>query len=98
MGHQEHFLTPYIVVLHFEQRANKSNKYAVCRAYINILGKDKAYKNKFTNTKKESLPISAEINNDDNEYNTPNISDDRLSDEENDNIINGNIQTVSDWQ
>ncbi|CAI2199204.1 13985_t:CDS:2, partial [Funneliformis geosporum] len=24
MGHWEYFLTPYIVVLHFEQRANKA--------------------------------------------------------------------------
>ncbi|CAI2177581.1 17863_t:CDS:1, partial [Funneliformis geosporum] len=55
MGHCEHFLTPYIVVLHFEQIANKSNKYAVCRACINILGKDETYKNKFTNTKKECI-------------------------------------------
>ena len=53
MGRRQHFLTPYIVVLHSEQRANKSNKYAVCRACINILGKEEAYKNKFTNTKKE---------------------------------------------
>ncbi len=53
MDHWQYFLTPYIVVLHFEQRANKSNKYAVYHAYINILGKEEAYKNKFTNTKKE---------------------------------------------
>ncbi|GBC10038.1 hypothetical protein RclHR1_00930016 [Rhizophagus clarus] len=36
-----------------KSRANKSNKYAVCRACISIIGKDEAYKLKFTNTKKE---------------------------------------------
>ncbi|CAG8681680.1 1082_t:CDS:1, partial [Funneliformis caledonium] len=55
MGHQQHFLTPYIVVLHSEQRVNKSNKYAICCACINILEKEEAYKNKFTNTKKECM-------------------------------------------
>src|ERR1043165_4101488 len=53
MGRRQHFVTPYIVVLHSEQRANKSNKYAVCRACISILGKEETHKNKFTNTKKE---------------------------------------------
>ncbi|CAB5177443.1 unnamed protein product [Rhizophagus irregularis] len=53
MGRQPHFLTPYVVVLHAAKKANKSNKYAVCRACISIIGKDEAYKLKFTNTKKE---------------------------------------------
>jgi hypothetical protein len=51
MTRKQHYLTPYVVVL--EQKANKSNKYAVCRACIRILGKDAAYKERFTNTKKE---------------------------------------------
>jgi|SRR6266542_4188051 len=55
MDHRQHFLIPYIVVLHSEQRVNKSNKYAVCCACINILEKKEAYKNKFTNTKKEYM-------------------------------------------
>ncbi len=46
-------MTPYVVILHSEPKANKSNKYAVCRACIHILGKEAAYNNKFTNTKKE---------------------------------------------
>ncbi|GBB84564.1 hypothetical protein RclHR1_11130001 [Rhizophagus clarus] len=53
MGRRSHFLTPYIVVLHTDKKANKSNKYAVCRACISIIGKDEAYKLRFTNTKKE---------------------------------------------
>ncbi|POG55037.1 hypothetical protein GLOIN_2v1886618, partial [Rhizophagus irregularis DAOM 181602=DAOM 197198] len=53
MGRRPHFLTPYVVVLHAAKKANKSNKYAVCRACISIIGKDEAYKLKFTNTKKE---------------------------------------------
>ena len=51
MVRKQHFLTPYIVVL--EQKANKSNKYALCRACIRILGKEAAYKERFTNTKRE---------------------------------------------
>ncbi|GBC29454.2 hypothetical protein GLOIN_2v1485547 [Rhizophagus irregularis DAOM 181602=DAOM 197198] len=43
MGRQPHFLTPYVVVLHAAKKANKSNKYAVCRACISIIGKDEAY-------------------------------------------------------
>ena len=53
MAHRSHFLTPYVVVLHAAKKANKSNKYAVCWACINIIGKDEAYKLKFANTKKE---------------------------------------------
>ena len=53
MGRRSHFLIPYVVVLHAAKKANKSNKYAICRACINIIGKDEAYKLKFTNTKKE---------------------------------------------
>lgn len=53
MGRRPHFLTPYVVVLHAAKKANKSNKYAVCRACISIIGKDEAYRLKFTNTKKE---------------------------------------------
>jgi hypothetical protein len=53
MGRRAHFLTPYIVVLHAVKKANKSNKYAVCRACISVIGKDEAYKAKFANTKKE---------------------------------------------
>ncbi|CAB5205771.1 unnamed protein product [Rhizophagus irregularis] len=53
MGRRPHFLTPYVVVLHTAKKANKSNKYAVCRACISIIGKDEVYKLKFTNTKKE---------------------------------------------
>ena len=51
---------------------------------------EEAYKFKITNV----APPITEIN-DDVEYNTPNVSDDGLSDEENDN---NNVQTVSDWQ
>ncbi|CAI2194616.1 17027_t:CDS:2, partial [Funneliformis geosporum] len=53
MGRRQHFLTPYVVVLHAAKKANKSNKYAVCRACISIIGKDEAYRLKFANTKKE---------------------------------------------
>ncbi|CAI2166819.1 4428_t:CDS:2 [Funneliformis geosporum] len=53
MGHWQHFLTSYIVVLN--KKANKSNKYAMCRACINVLGREETYKNKFTNTKKECI-------------------------------------------
>ncbi|CAI2182784.1 13390_t:CDS:2, partial [Funneliformis geosporum] len=28
MGRQQHFLTPYVIVLHAAKKANKSNKYA----------------------------------------------------------------------
>jgi len=53
MARRQHFLTPYVVVLHAAKKANKSNKYAVCRACISIIGKEEAYKLKFANTKKE---------------------------------------------
>lgn len=53
MVRKGHFLTPYVVVLHSVKKANSCNKYAVCRACISAVGKDEAYKNKFTNTKRE---------------------------------------------
>ncbi|CAB4479157.1 unnamed protein product [Rhizophagus irregularis] len=60
MVRKSHFLTSYIVVLHSVKKANSCNKYAVCRAYISAVGKDEAYKNKFTNTKREYLLDKAE--------------------------------------
>ncbi|CAI2189701.1 10993_t:CDS:2, partial [Funneliformis geosporum] len=50
-------------------------------------------------TNSETSPILPEIN-DDAVYNTPNVSDNKLSDEKNDNINEntGSIQAVSDWQ
>ncbi|EXX63561.1 hypothetical protein RirG_151210 [Rhizophagus irregularis DAOM 197198w] len=57
MVRKGHFLTPYVVVLHSVKKANSCNKYAVCRACISAVGKDEAYKNKFTNTKREFQEI-----------------------------------------
>lgn len=48
-------MIPYIVVLHSVKKANSCNKYAICRACISAVGKDEAYKNKFTNTKRECV-------------------------------------------
>src|SRR6266496_3074116 len=74
MGHRSHFLTPYVVVLHTAKKANKCNKYAVCRACISIIGKDEAYKLKFANTKKECARHIKNCQNFAQKYNSQQIA------------------------
>jgi hypothetical protein len=61
MGRRAHFLTPYIVVLHAVKKANKSNKYAVCRACISVIGNDEELEISAANTVSQIYLILLEI-------------------------------------
>src|SRR5688572_22427346 len=75
MTRKAYFLTPYVVVLHSVKKANSCNKYAVCRACISVVGKEEAYKNKFTNTKRECAHHFQNCPNFARKYSTQEIKD-----------------------
>src|SRR4051812_32278634 len=75
MARKAHFVTFYVVVLHSAKKANSCNKYAVCRACISVVGKEEAYKNKFTNTKRECARHFRNCPNFARKYSTQEIKD-----------------------
>ncbi|UZO07278.1 uncharacterized protein OCT59_027565 [Rhizophagus irregularis] len=111
MVRKGHFLTPYVVVLHSVKKANSCNKYAVCRACISAVGKDEAYKNKFTNTKRESKSTSKKknikppkkrshrtsISNDSSSENESDASYHSIANEFSDNEISQDINTLDNY-
>src|SRR4051812_34155820 len=50
MTREKHILSGYFLML--EEKSNKYNNYAVCQDCIRSLGREKAMKLKFTNTKR----------------------------------------------
>ncbi|CAG8665042.1 11512_t:CDS:2, partial [Cetraspora pellucida] len=67
MGKPPHHLSEFIIVL--EEKANKSNKYCVCKECISGSSYAEAEKNKFANTQelvRRYLKNSEQENSDDN--------------------------------